>query len=411
MTGVLNGKESRQTVPTPAQRRRMGGPRAASAQPAPPPNLVPRQGDGPLRDARDVDWHQIIPDPDQPRTQMDPERLGELKESIVAQGILQPLVVREDELQPDGKMRYIIVAGGRRHAALGLALAEASDDETRGRLTRVPIVLNRSAASERRIIQLIENIQREDLSPIDEARALDEIRHLEGLSLEGLAARVHRSKGYVHERLRLLRHEEVEAALATGLLNKSAAAAVASLDSLEDRQAWLERARVGQRVQAADVYAHKENRLVRTPSRGARRSTTTSGPALEQGQAGNANTTPRGEMPPGPRQVQSNFDRGDDWGGAGQVPSRQAAGQSDVDRADGAVGTGDWVSYSAPPPVAVDRSQDETGVTDLVDRDAADIVRGVRALAHRNAVLDEVSLRLLREAATELTAFLASRIP
>src|SRR3712207_6949261 len=45
----------------------------------------------------------------------------------VAQGILQPLVVREDELQPDGKMRYIIVAGGRRHAALGLALARSEE--------------------------------------------------------------------------------------------------------------------------------------------------------------------------------------------------------------------------------------------------------------------------------------------
>ncbi len=409
MTGVLNGKESRRTVPTPAQRRRMGGPRAASPQPAPPPNLVPRQGDGPLRDARDVDWHQVIPDPDQPRTQMDPERLGELKASIVAQGLLQPLVVREDALQPDGKMRYIIVAGGRRHAALGLALAEASDDETRARLTRVPIVLNRSAASERRIIQLIENIQREDLSPIDEARALDEIRHLEGLSLEGLAARVHRSKGYVHERLRLLRHEEVEAALATGLLNKSAAAAVASLDAPEDRQAWLERARVGERVQAADVYAQKENRLVRTPSRGARRSPTTPDPALEQGQARNADTTPRGEMPPESREVRSKFDRGDDRGKTDQVPGRQTAGRSGINRSDGPVGTGGWGAHAALPPVAVDRSRDETGVTDPVDRDAADVVRGVRALVHRDAALDEVSLRLLREAASELTAFLASR--
>ena len=114
-------------------------------------------------------------------------------------------------------------------------------------------------------------------------------------------------------------------------------------------------------------------------------------------------------VPQESREVRSKFDRGDDRGKTDQVPGRQTAGRSGINRADGPVGTGGWGAHAALPPVAVDRSRDETGVTDPVDRDAADVVRGVRALVHRDAALDEVSLRLLREAAGELTAFLASR--
>ncbi|MFN8515438.1 MAG: ParB/RepB/Spo0J family partition protein [Chloroflexia bacterium] len=205
-------------------------------------------GRGPgLWGAREVDFRQLTPDPDQPRKSMNPDRLAELAESIVSHGLLQPIVVRQTGLDLGGDMRYVVVAGGRRYAAIQLALEGTGDEAVRARLLRVPVVINDSEAAERRVLQLIENLQREDLNAVEEARALKEIARIEGLTTTGLAGRVHRSQGYVDERLRLLRHEDVEDAVETGLLTKSAGAAIASIRSADERRDWLERARRGRR--------------------------------------------------------------------------------------------------------------------------------------------------------------------
>lgn len=236
------------------------GPRLSAPQAAPPPTVVQLGGDRVLAGAREVDFAQLAPDPDQPRKYMDPARLAELADSIARHGVLEPLIVREDGLGRDGDMRYTVVAGGRRHAAIRLLLGRPLDEATRRRVARVPVVINDSAAAERRVLQLIENLQREDLNPIDEARALKEIMRLERLTTTGLAERVHRSQGYIDERLRLLRHEDVEEAVETGLVPKSAGAAIASLPSADQRRAWLERARAGETVRARDIYATKPKR-------------------------------------------------------------------------------------------------------------------------------------------------------
>jgi ParB/RepB/Spo0J family partition protein len=236
------------------------GPRLSAPQAAPPPTVVQLGGDRVLAGAREVDFAQLAPDPDQPRKYMDPARLAELADSIARHGVLEPLIVREDGLGRDGDMRYTVVAGGRRHAAIRLLLGRPQDEATRRRVTRVPVVINDSAAAERRVLQLIENLQREDLNPIDEARALKEIMRLERLTTTGLAERVHRSQGYIDERLRLLRHEDVEEAVETGLVPKSAGAAIASLPSADQRRAWLERARAGETIRARDIYATKPKR-------------------------------------------------------------------------------------------------------------------------------------------------------
>jgi ParB/RepB/Spo0J family partition protein len=262
------------------------GPRIATAQPGTPPTNVHLGNDRLLMGAREIDISQLFPDPDQPRKYMHPDRLAELARSIDTHGILQPLVVRQDGLGRDGDMRYTIVAGGRRYAAVRLAIQSATSDDARRRLARVPVVLSESPAAERRVLQLIENLQREDLNPVEEARALKEIMRLEKLSTDGVAARVHRSQGYVDERLRLLRHEDVEEAVETGLLTKSAAAAIASVRDAEARQDWLARARLGEVIRPRDVYASKPNR---------RRSTAT--PALPN--FGNeADTAPMLPLPP-----------------------------------------------------------------------------------------------------------------
>ena len=119
----------------------------------------------------------------------------------------------------------------------------------------MPVVIRGTSEAERRVLQLAENMHREALAPLDEARALREIKLLEGLSNAALARRIHKSAGYVDERLRLLRHPEVAEAVATGGLNRSTGAALASLDDAEERRVWLARLAAGERILARDVYA------------------------------------------------------------------------------------------------------------------------------------------------------------
>lgn len=247
------------------------GPRITTPQPATPPTMVQLGADRLFGGAREIAFGQLTPDPDQPRKYMHPERLAELSASIVQHGLLQPIVVRQAGLDHTGDMRYIVVAGGRRYAAIKLALDTSADDAVRARLARLPVIINDSAEAERRVLQLIENLQREDLNGVEEARALKEIARIEGLTTVGLAGRVHRSQGYVDERLRLLRHEDVEDAVATGLLTKSAGAAIASIPAADARQEWLIRARNGETIRPREVYATKPQRRRRaapTPATG-----------------------------------------------------------------------------------------------------------------------------------------------
>lgn len=247
---------------------RPSGPRIGAAQPTTPPTQVHIGNDRLLAGAREVDVAQISPDPEQPRRAMPGDRLAELARSIATYGLLQPLVVRQDGLGRDGDMRYTVIAGGRRFAAIRLAIAQASDEGSRRRLSRVPVVVTESAAAQHRVLQLVENLQRQDLSPLEEARAFKEIMELDSLTMQGLAGRLHRSQGYVDERLRLLRHEEVEAAVESGLLTKSAGAAIASISSPASRRRWLERAQAGETIRPRDVYASKPDRRKRHPVAG-----------------------------------------------------------------------------------------------------------------------------------------------
>lgn len=237
------------------------GPRVAQPQGAPPP-LAPYLGtDRAAAGVREVDLAQLAPDPDQPRRHFDPVRLAQLAASIRAHGLLQPLVVRQEGLGTEGDMRYTVIAGGRRLAAIRQLVdgPDAVDDPAeRDRLRRVAVVLHGGDAATRRVLQLVENIQRESLTPVEEAHALREIMRVDNLSTATLAGRIGRSQGYVDERLRLLRHEAVEAAVEAGTLTASAGAAVASLHDDDARATWLTRAGDGERVAAAAVYASKK---------------------------------------------------------------------------------------------------------------------------------------------------------
>jgi ParB family chromosome partitioning protein len=137
---------------------------------------------------RELPVEVIKPNPNQPRTKIDPESLAALAASIGANGVVQPLLVRP---LPDGS--YELIAGERRWRA-------AQD----AGLAKVPAVVRDQELAERLQVALIENMVREDLNPVDEARACAALVDELGLSKEELARRVGRSRPTVSNLIRLL---------------------------------------------------------------------------------------------------------------------------------------------------------------------------------------------------------------
>ena len=153
----------------------------------------------------EVDLESIVPGPMQPRTHFDEASLEGLAESIRSHGIVQPLIVR----RRDGG--YELVAGERRWRAAKIA-----------GLRRVPVIVKEVPDESLLEIALIENIQREDLNPIEEAQAYKKLIETVGLTQEALASRVGRDRSYITNYLRLLRLPEdlqqlvMEGRLSTG---------------------------------------------------------------------------------------------------------------------------------------------------------------------------------------------------
>ena len=132
--------------------------------------------------------NEIEPNKDQPRKTFDEKALSELADSIAQHGVIQPLLVRP---MPDGS--YQLVAGERRWRAA-----------RRAGLSEVPVVIREISDSEMMELALIENLQREDLNPIEEAEGLQQLIHTYGLTQETAAARVGRSRPAIANALRLL---------------------------------------------------------------------------------------------------------------------------------------------------------------------------------------------------------------
>ncbi|MFE9945264.1 ParB/RepB/Spo0J family partition protein [Bacillus velezensis] len=145
----------------------------------------------------------LRPNPYQPRKQFDDESLAELKESIIQHGILQPIIVRKS------LKGYDIVAGERRYRAAKLAGKE-----------KVPAIVRDLSESLMREIALLENLQREDLSPLEEALAYDSLlKHLD-LTQEQLAKRLGKSRPHIANHLRLLTlPESIQNLIAEGALS------------------------------------------------------------------------------------------------------------------------------------------------------------------------------------------------
>ena len=162
----------------------------------------------------EVDLDSIVPGPMQPRTHFDEAALESLAESIRSHGIVQPLLVRR---KGD---RYELVAGERRWRAAKLA-----------GITRVPVVVKEVPDESLLEIALIENIQRENLNPIEEAQAYRKLIDTVGLTQESLASRVGRDRSYITNYLRLLKlTDDVQQLVKEGRLSTGHARALLALN-------------------------------------------------------------------------------------------------------------------------------------------------------------------------------------
>jgi len=174
--------------------------------------------------ALDVDSDLLRPNKFQPRTHMDDERIDELSRSIRANGMIQPIIVRKVD------SGYEIIAGERRWRAA-----------QRAGLLKVPVVVRDVPEDRLLAIALIENIQREDLNPIEEAHAYRRLADEFHLTQEQIADAVGRDRSSVANFLRLLRlPQEVRSNLASGALSMGHARA---LLALSDEVAQLQLAR------------------------------------------------------------------------------------------------------------------------------------------------------------------------
>jgi ParB family chromosome partitioning protein len=184
---------------------------------------------------------QIQANPRQPRRKVDAEALSGLAESVRAQGIIQPVVVR-----PIEGGRYELIAGERRWRA-----AKAAG------LATVPALVRETDDRESLLLALVENVAREDLSAVEEARAYALLQDEFHLSLGDVAERVGRSKPSVSNRLRLLElPDDLLDLVERGSLSEGHARAVLAVPGNEERRALARRiVREGLSVRAAERAA------------------------------------------------------------------------------------------------------------------------------------------------------------
>ena len=150
---------------------------------------IDNEGRTPAAQRKAISISQIAPGPYQPRTIFNEERIAELADSMREHGVLQPLLVRAN---PDSEGMYEIVAGERRWRAAQKA-----------GIHEIPVIIRNFTDKETLEIGLIENLQREDLNPLDEARALEQLMEEFSYTQNEAAQSVGKSRSYVANMVRL----------------------------------------------------------------------------------------------------------------------------------------------------------------------------------------------------------------
>jgi ParB family chromosome partitioning protein len=189
-----------------------------------------------------VDVDVIVPNPHQPRSPIDDASLAELVESIREHGVLQPLVVSAGE----SPGVYQLVAGERRLRAARLA-----------GLATVPVVVKDVASRELLEIALVENLQREDLNPLEEALAYRRLADEFAMTQEAIATRVGKSRTAVANSMRLLSlNDEMKASLASGAISEGHARALLAVDDAKTRtDLWRQITERGLTVRETEAMA------------------------------------------------------------------------------------------------------------------------------------------------------------
>lgn len=198
----------------------------------------------PEDELRNLPVDRLRPGKYQPRTQMDPESLAELASSIKAQGVMQPILVRAVDRTP-GAERYEIVAGERRwRAAQQAGLGE------------VPVLVRTIPDEQALAMALIENIQRENLNPLEEAQGLQRLIQEFGLTHQQAADAVGRSRPAASNLMRLLQlSAPVQELLMSGKLDMGHARALLPLPGAQQ-------VAVAQRVVQKELTVRETERLV-----------------------------------------------------------------------------------------------------------------------------------------------------
>lgn len=173
-----------------------------------------------------VSVEQVKPNPRQPRTHFDSSALADLAASIREHGVIQPLIVSQNE----SGMGYTLIAGERRLQASKLA-----------GLTEVPVIVRQTTDQEKLELALIENIQRADLNPLEEANAYQQLSDEFHLSHEEIAQRVGKSRVAVTNTLRLLKlSAPIQQALVDGRITEGHARALLALTTPQSQSAALQ---------------------------------------------------------------------------------------------------------------------------------------------------------------------------
>ncbi len=187
----------------------------------------------------------ITPNPRQPRTRIDPDALAELSASIKEHGLIQPLIVTR--AGPTARAPYQLIAGERRWRAAQMAGLES-----------VPVVVKEASSQQMLELALVENIQRSDLNPLEEAEAYQHLIDDFTLNQQDVADRVGKSRVAVANTLRLLRlPERVKSLLADGVITEGHARA---LLGLPDEEAIIQAAGV---VVSRNLTVRQTEELVR----------------------------------------------------------------------------------------------------------------------------------------------------
>ena len=195
---------------------------------------------------------EIEPNREQPRKEFDSEALSELADSISQHGVLQPLLLR-----PMLSGGYRIVAGERRWRAARMA-----------GLSEVPAVIREMTDAEEKLFALIENLQREDLTPLEEARGFRTLIETQDFTQEEVSRTVGKSRPAVTNALRLLNlPEDIQKLLENGEISAGHARTLLSFKNEEDMRLGAQKARQGASVRELENLAKKLNEKKSAPKK------------------------------------------------------------------------------------------------------------------------------------------------